>query len=1853
MNLTPDQGEVLDALYQIEQQQFLASDFDGWSTATDIAARLPAGHPHRQDAGWVRTVLEQLWQSRRILQVPGERTGPPTLVEVRLQGLDRHGSEDGRLALEQNDVRGPDRDAPTGHAVVAIYDPQAEVRYRSRTAELARLLSYNHQRFKMTRGTGLLRYERRDQRRPKRDLRVADLRTEWSQQVLAGQLAISIEGVDQTFALRGEINRAFLAQACDAVLEALTATGVNTLAAFQSNSVLATLAGLYCPVYRDRYDAHVVTAGVGSGKSYAFQIGALIHCAYCLLSHAPHGFRVLLLYPRVVLAANQFQELGRLIERVGQRLGVAFRPPVLDAGGQITRQMPLPDATSRFEAIQSKYTTEHNLILVSNLDTLANRLQHPETFAGFPGELDLIVGDEVHLLRGIYGSHARMLLERVRLMRALRRLRKEYPQRPMAELVQRAKRYPWAYFVGASATIAEPSRHTARLLRSEEKRVLSIRITAMESAGWVHHFFLRQKPEISTMSALVNATACLVHNRRDGLFREYYQAVASAGTVPPSLALSQLPNPVQGPAVTAIEPRNPADIHKTLGFCDSLDGVGRWSDLVADNERTKFDKGVQLNPAGNYPYFVRFQEPLWRLPHQASFATQRTAWQATLRTCYGELCRQCKKGVKCSTPRIPPNLNDAGRREVEKLWSETPRPSSYLSRLEVDVETAREPWMAPFHQARQAATLRNLDECAFFQTGLCWWSMDHVGSNAEHPPTGLTPLNGVKRIRSRPDSLAHFVNSLRLQGFTSQAGRELLELETINDIFQDDIQRVFHDRSFSDHSPENTALIIGSPRLEVGVDLGRVMDGITYRAMRDPASLQQKVGRVGREPGADSVLVHLVTQNTRDLYYFRNPQIALDPDYLQALPLHEDNRIVARHHFFMAVVDFLCLQADEAGSRKLGANGERVWVINDRALGGFGRWHEKVRACWEFLFGSHPHQAENLENLRQYLTLLGAQPPEVENAAVRPHLTSAQAPLSQRVGAIDVFWHEFGPNFLLSLITPQHTLAQICSVSADTAMAVAHTNLPRQRALLEQLGNTPDESNHLRRSYLNNIFTQPLFRRGIPLQNIAGNHPYAWTPNFFEAIGTETVRILTPNGESTYESVSTVLGLLAPGTVSYRYGSEPTKVVVASGHAATTPMIQAPGFEAVMLNVTNPDYFEPVPCGAPITGADLPPDFLGLGGRILVHTPRQLALVRASSTPLVAVDANNYGMLADNDSRPTPMPGTRGNYQEMMAPPRSYSRRWYRLQTSARAPFAWRFAHLLEQYLAPGSGRPSLPTPPVLACFEQIDFDPRLQVTDFVWGLDREFMSRNFLATRLIYQAPDGPTAPRRSVALGHQFEAPSLIFRIRTDPMSEIAALLTQILSRPDSVVYQTLLWQVLGRYLEEYGRLPVDPNAPWLGEAPPSIFNVRNLRTTIIFHLLERWHPPQATGTKPSTSPQFTIAEAAACLQTGTPSTISESIFGRLCRSVATVRNPADVTQHAASLSQGWPHLAAASAAVTPLDEAYFRKIATDILLNSLGISLHAAGLRQTGAEQEDLAYFYTHQQGVAEIFLFDTEAFGNGSIELIRNNLVIPSAERMLQEKLRQLGHVVDPLPSVDFAQCFQERLQECSSSQSAHLAYHGHTDRAAPWTKLASERDGERTRAGLLYDFLRQDLGLDSFDRLAALRECPEFLAHITATYPAYGGRSLATQVFPSYQALESAIGFCLAGCVGCLLSPETNLHGSLRARESVNKTLLDAFFGETIVGATNRGNPVARVCYPGTGVGCTCPWTDYTRVIASALGQAAQATTCTLHLQPVGGGEVLVVPVEFQVTKDGSAVTLRPDLSPVTAIEPRVRVQMQF
>jgi hypothetical protein len=154
--------------------------------------------------------------------------------------------------------------------------------------------------------------------------------------------------------------------------------------------------------------------------------------------------------------------------------------------------------------------------------------------------------------------------------------------------------------------------------------------------------------------------------------------------------------------------------------------------------------------------------------------------------------------------------------------------------------------------------------------------MDHLGSNHPTPPMPVDPLNGYKMPRANPQQRYHFVNAIRPRWFTSATEFDAFAAESINGLFRNRANTVFRDANFGADDCENCALLIGSPRIEVGIDLDRVGEGITYRALRDPASAQQKAGRVGRELRSDSIVLHLVTENAGDHYYFRDPRIALD-----------------------------------------------------------------------------------------------------------------------------------------------------------------------------------------------------------------------------------------------------------------------------------------------------------------------------------------------------------------------------------------------------------------------------------------------------------------------------------------------------------------------------------------------------------------------------------------------------------------------------------------------------------------------------------------------------------------------------------------------------------------------------------------------------------------------------------------------------------------------------------------------------------------------------------------------------------------------------------------------------------------
>ena len=128
-----------------------------------------------------------------------------------------------------------------------------------------------------------------------------------------------------------------------------------------------------------------------------------------------------------------------------------------------------------------------------------------------------------------------------------------------------------------------------------------------------------------------------------------------------------------------------------------------------------------------------------------------------------------------------------------------------------------------------------------------------------------------------------------------------------------------------------------------------------------------------------------------------------------------------------------------------------------------------------------------------------------------------------------------------------------------------------------------------------------------------------------------------------------------------------------------------------------------------------------------------------------------------------------------------------------------------------------------------------------------------------------------------------------------------------------------------------------------------------------------------------------------------------------------------------------------------------------------------------------------------MFDTDAFGNGTSDVIRRNLYVSVVERVLATRQQALGGGADALPTLDMVRCLEEELQECENSHSAHLAYHGLEPHDASLASLLGPFRSERRVAGRVMDFVRNNLQIASFDHVAAFQACPEFLALVSGTH----------------------------------------------------------------------------------------------------------------------------------------------------------------
>jgi DEAD/DEAH box helicase domain-containing protein len=161
----------------------------------------------------------------------------------------------------------------------------------------------------------------------------------------------------------------------------------------------------------------IVTTGTASGKSLCFNLPTID-----VLCRDPHA-RALYLYPTKALAQDQ----ARALQRFG--LGERLRPAIYD--GDTPREA------------RTQIRKRANVVL-TNPDMLhVGILPHHEAWANFFANLAVVVIDEAHVYRGVFGSHVANVLRR------LRRIAAAYAVEPR--------------FLLASATIANPLELAQRL----------------------------------------------------------------------------------------------------------------------------------------------------------------------------------------------------------------------------------------------------------------------------------------------------------------------------------------------------------------------------------------------------------------------------------------------------------------------------------------------------------------------------------------------------------------------------------------------------------------------------------------------------------------------------------------------------------------------------------------------------------------------------------------------------------------------------------------------------------------------------------------------------------------------------------------------------------------------------------------------------------------------------------------------------------------------------------------------------------------------------------------------------------------------------------------------------------------------------------------------------------------------------------------------------------------------------------------------------------------------------------------------------------------------------------------------
>ena len=612
--------------------------------------------------------------------------------------------------------------------------------------------------------------------------------------------------------------------------------------------------------------AQVLTAGVGSGKTIGFTIATLIEARKSILDGVSDDnwkTTSIFIYPRTQLAIDQHEEISKIASYMTDSNGNNVSPEVWLEHYQ--NRFYVEEAVTK--GVAEKYSMESKPIpiIITTYETLKRRMVRPEFIKKISKHLSTIVLDEIHLSSGVSGGMSSYLLSRLS-----------------------ATAEKEVYWIGASATIARPDEHASKLfgLKKEEVGIIEPKDSELKQAGINHHIFMKPNPGMSILGSLVNTTSRLIHNRRHNISKR----VDDDGNI------IKLTN------------EDSTNRPKSIGFADNLDMLGRWNDDLRENERTsQYTKSNKKHPTKEkmedwhhkdreIPYALRFHKPLQRRLTNKGGDDKKNPGDklADLSKLFDKeitksICEKCMSGNKVILGEIEPN----NLLELSKLVHRYPHKENddfKAFNIKSDVFQATEKRLIGTH---------NL--CPMLQSGACSW----------FPQPELEKVIKIpKNEKAKQQQKFSFSSSIQSTVFSGKSNKSN-ELE--DPIFQESVKLIYDEgpKPGSVYDiPLHVDMVLASPSLEVGVDIPMLTESVMNKAIRNIASYRQKAGRVGRETNLDIMNVTIMSQNSVDMHYYRQPRKLVSEGRLEPVPLMDKNLAILACSAYGSIWEWLALNSE-------------------------------------------------------------------------------------------------------------------------------------------------------------------------------------------------------------------------------------------------------------------------------------------------------------------------------------------------------------------------------------------------------------------------------------------------------------------------------------------------------------------------------------------------------------------------------------------------------------------------------------------------------------------------------------------------------------------------------------------------------------------------------------------------------------------------------------------------------------------------------------------------------------------------------------------------------------------------------